>query len=190
MGSAVQPAAWVGTIHSTEAGGRETSRPLRDPGEAVTTELALRERGPHGRLHPALLEGPDHRCPARCYVNHTWKMTPVSKAPAARGRHQRQERRSDVEAKLDEGKLGQGGQSGSSEPGWAGRSLAWSRLGGAGVGGGARGRLRPGHALSRRGARLPGVGGAAGQPGGLTAAPPAAGRGLQGGASPQRLSHT
>lgn len=37
MGSAVQPAAWVGKIHSTEAGGRETSRPLRDPGEAVTT---------------------------------------------------------------------------------------------------------------------------------------------------------
>lgn len=65
-------------------------------------------------------------------------------------------------------------------PGWAGPG--WE----AGPGG----RLRPGHALSRRGARLPGVGGAAGQPGGLTAAPPAAGRGLQGGASPQRLSHT
>lgn len=151
MGSAVQPAAWVGKIHSTEAGGRETSRPLRDPGEAVTTELALRERGPHGHLHPALLEGPDHRCPAPCYVNHTWKMTPVSKAPAARGRHQRQERRSDVEAKLDEGKLGQGGQSGSSERGWAGRSLIWSRLGGAGVGGCGRATPSAGAELSSLG---------------------------------------
>lgn len=126
---------------------------------------------------PALLEGPDHRCAARCHVSLTWRMTPVRKAPAARGRFQGQERRSDVEAKLDEGKLGQGGQSGSSERRWAGRSLAWSRLRGAG------GRLRPGHALSTRGARLPGVGGAAGQPGGC-------GRGLQGAASPQRRSHT
>ena len=46
MGSAVQPAAWAGKIHSTEPGGREAGRPLRDPGEAVTTELALGRRDP------------------------------------------------------------------------------------------------------------------------------------------------
>ena len=46
MGSAVQPAAWAGKIHSTEPGGREAGRPLRDPGEAVTTELALRRGDP------------------------------------------------------------------------------------------------------------------------------------------------
>ena len=52
-------------------------RPSRRTGPA--------ERGPRGHLHPVLLEGPDHRCPARCYVNQTWRMTPVSKAPAEEG---------------------------------------------------------------------------------------------------------
>lgn len=125
---------------------------------------------------PALLEGPDHRCAARCHVSLAWRMTPVRKAPAARGRFQGQERRSDVEAKLDEGKLGQGGQSGSSERRWAGRSLAWSRLRGAG------GRLRPGHALSTR-SSAPWGGGRSGPAWGLR--PGSAGGRL----TPEALTH-
>lgn len=39
-------------------------------------ELALGEKPPH----PALLKGPDHGCAAGCYGNHTWVMTPISKA--------------------------------------------------------------------------------------------------------------
>ena len=46
MGSAVQPAAWAGKIHSTEPGGREAGRPLRDPGEAVTTDWPCGEGTP------------------------------------------------------------------------------------------------------------------------------------------------
>lgn len=92
VGSAVQAAAWVGKIHRTEPGSHEAGRPPGDQGEGISRELALVERGPHGHLHPALLEGPDHRCTARCCGNHTWMMTPVSKAWQRRGRYQRQER--------------------------------------------------------------------------------------------------